>query len=126
MGHQIDDKENEKFLREINSLRLSNKEIAQRMGTDGTRISHYRNGTKWPSRNTLNLFYREFRRDLDALEDEKRKKEAYEEEPFQYYLTNPISMIKHHMVEIENSLSAMKTAIEDLETKPDVDAGENK
>ena len=96
------------------------------MGTDGTRISHYRNGTKWPSRNTLNLFYREFRRDLEAIEDEKRKKEAYEEEPFQYYLPNPISVIKHHMVEIENSLSAMKTAIEDLETKPGVDAGENK
>jgi transcriptional regulator with XRE-family HTH domain len=111
--------EHERFLREIRSLPLGNQEIAQRMGTDDTRISHYRNGKKWPSRRTLNIFNHEFRHDLDAMEDEKRKKE----EPFQYYLTNPISVIKHHMVWIENSISAIRTAIEDLETKQDVDAG---
>jgi len=130
--------EHERFLKEISALPLGNQEIAQRMGTDGTRISHYRNGTKWPSKKTLYIFKHEFRNDLDVLEEEegKRKKGykqpadqlylADEEESFEIYQTTPISLIKHHMALIENSLSAIKTAMEALEAKPGVDAGEKK
>ncbi|HEY4065174.1 MAG TPA: hypothetical protein VGM30_24910 [Puia sp.] len=125
MGHQIDHEEHEKFLRDFKSLPLTNEEIAERLGTDKTRISHYRKGGKWPSKNTLNLFYSEFRNDLEAIEDEKIKKEnrvleqlkggasrTNQVDPSQYCLTNPTGLILYHMALAEKSLIAIKTAIE--------------
>jgi hypothetical protein len=130
--------EHERFLREIRSLPFGNQEIAQRMGIDDTRISHYRTGRKWPSRRTLNVFNREFRSDLDAIEDENRIREkklyeqtadqlyvAEEEAPLEVYQLSRVSLIMHNIASIENNLSTIKKAIEAL-AKTIGNIGENK
>ncbi|HEY4062250.1 MAG TPA: hypothetical protein VGM30_10135 [Puia sp.] len=129
MAHQINDKEHEKFHREINALHLNNQQIVDRMGTDATRISHYRNGTKWPSKTTLRLFNREFRDDLEALEKENQQKEQTSSYTFgpdafspvysaaQYYgiqESDAIALIDEHEAKILDSalrIKAIRTAM---------------
>jgi transcriptional regulator with XRE-family HTH domain len=131
MGHHIDDKENEVFIKAIRSLPLTNEEIAGRMRIDSTRISHYRNGTKWPSRNTLNLFHREFQQDLHAIEEDQRKKATRASGTLKENLSrdqsadpsvdaeqNPISVIMYHVACIEKSLLAIKAAFAVLQAGP--------
>ena len=86
----------------------------------------------------MNVFNREFRSDLDAIEDENRIREkklyeqtadqlyvAEEEAPFEVYQLSRVSLIMHNITSIENNLSTIKKAIEAL-AKTIGNIGENK